>query len=140
MLYEPLLGGKVRCRLCAHECRLKLGAVGICGVRENREGKLYTHVGDRLIAENVDPIEKKPLFHFLPGSLSYSVAAVGCNFHCTFCQNSEISQLPRERGIIQGKVVSPETIPDRALAAGCRSISYTYTEPTVFSNYVTVAP
>lgn len=132
MLYEKMPDGRVTCHLCAHECRLKSGTTGICGVRENRDGTLYTHVGNRLIAESVDPIEKKPLFHFLPGTMSYSVATVGCNFRCTFCQNHDISQLPKERGIIQGKSVSPEVIPDRAKQTGCRSISYTYTEPTVF--------
>jgi len=132
MLYEKKEDNLVVCHLCAHECRIKPGARGICGVRENQGGILYTLVGNRIIAENVDPIEKKPLFHFLPGTLSYSIATVGCNFRCTFCQNYEISQMPRDQGVIRGITISPEEISERAIQTGCKSISYTYTEPTVF--------
>lgn len=132
MLYEKLAGEKVVCHLCAHECQIKSGARGICHVRENKNGTLYTLVGDRIIAENIDPIEKKPLFHFLPGTLSYSVATVGCNFRCAFCQNADISQMPRDRGTIAGRATTPERLVEEAMKTGCRSISYTYTEPTVF--------
>jgi pyruvate formate lyase activating enzyme len=104
-------------------------------VRENREGKLHTLVYGRLVAENVDPIEKKPLYHFAPGSLSYSIATAGCNFRCSHCQNYQISQVERESGALPGLYVPPESVVDRALDAGCRSISYTYTEPTVFFEY-----
>lgn len=103
MLYEPLEGGKVVCNLCAHRCQIPQGKWGICGVRENREGKLRTHAYGEVIAAHVDPIEKKPLFHYLPGTTSFSIATVGCNFRCPFCQNWEISQsskkdAPGERG------------------------------------------
>ncbi|MCX7983241.1 MAG: AmmeMemoRadiSam system radical SAM enzyme [Syntrophales bacterium] len=132
MLYEKAKEGQVICHLCAHECHIKPNSHGLCGVRENRNGILYTLVADRVVAENIDPIEKKPLFHFLPGTKSYSIAAVGCNFRCIFCQNAEISQLPRDKGKIVGKVTTPEAIVEAAIRTGCQSISYTYTEPTVF--------
>jgi pyruvate formate lyase activating enzyme len=102
-------------------------------VRENQAGKLHTLVYGKVIARHVDPIEKKPLFHFLPGSLSYSIATVGCNFRCKFCQNADIAQMPADqKGLIMGDAVSPEEIVAAAAKAGCRSIAYTYTEPTVF--------
>ncbi|MGD9079952.1 MAG: radical SAM protein, partial [Desulfobacterales bacterium] len=88
-LYEPLEDGKVKCYLCSHRCVIKAGRRGICGVRENQDGRLQTLVYDKIIAQHVDPIEKKPLFHFLPGTLSYSIATVGCNFRCRFCQNAD---------------------------------------------------
>jgi len=97
MLYEKLDDDNVRCYLCAHRCKISPSKRGICGVRENREGILYTLVYGTIIAENVDPIEKKPLFHVYPGSRSFSIATVGCNFHCTFCQNYDISQMPPMR-------------------------------------------
>lgn len=134
-LYEKLDGGRVRCHLCAHRCRIAEGEVGICGVRQNRQGVLYSLVYARPISQAVDPIEKKPLFHFYPGTTSYSVATVGCNFRCRFCQNADISQMPRDQGRIVGRHVPPEDIVEDALATGCRSISYTYTEPTVFFEY-----
>lgn len=132
MFYEPSTGGTVRCRLCPHLCRIKEGGRGACGIRENRGGRLFTLVYSRLVAANVDPIEKKPLFHFYPGTLSYSIATVGCNLHCLHCQNAEISQMPFDRGKIAGREFAPEEIVTAALGSGCRSISYTYTEPTVY--------
>ena len=132
-LWEPLEDDKVRCHLCHHRCRIKDGRRGICGVRENRDGQLNTLVYGRLIAQNIDPIEKKPLFHFLSGSLSYSIATVGCNFTCRFCQNADIAQMPSERqGLILGDHVSSEDIVQAAHRARCASISYTYTEPTIY--------
>ena len=132
-LYEKARQQAVICNLCAHRCYIPAGRVGICKVRENRAGRLYTLVYDRIIALGIDPIEKKPLFHFLPSTRSYSVATVGCNFHCRFCQNWEISQMPRDHeGAILGHVVSPKEIVRDALDAGCETIAYTYTEPTVF--------
>jgi len=102
-------------------------------VRENQNGTLYSLVYDKVIARNIDPIEKKPLFHFLPGSLSYSIATPGCNFRCQHCQNADISQLPRDhRDMILGEAVSPSAIVDAALKNGCASISFTYTEPTIY--------
>ena len=128
-------GPDVHCFLCAHHCRVLPGERGLCGVRENRDGVLYTLVYGRPVSLAVDPIEKKPLFHFLPGSLSLSLATVGCNFTCAFCQNADISQMPRDQGRITGRFVPPEQVVEAALRAGCLSISYTYTEPTVFYEY-----
>ena len=135
LLYEKLPDGRVRCNLCAHRCLIDDGKKGICQVRENRGGTLYTLVYGRAIAQHVDPVEKKPLFHFYPGSTAYSIATPGCNFRCHWCQNWEISQIPRERHLILGQEASPEQIVVAAERAGCRSIAYTYTEPTVFFEY-----
>ncbi len=98
MFQEAREAKKVQCGLCSHRCVIVPGKRGICSVRENRDGILYTLVYDKVIARHIDPIEKKPLFHFLPGSLSYSIATPGCNFRCKHCQNADISQLPRDRG------------------------------------------
>ena len=135
MLWEKLPEGKVQCHLCAHECVLPPGKKGICHVRENVDGKLVSYTYGKLIAAHVDPIEKKPLFHFLPGSLSYSIATPGCNFTCRHCQNASISQMPRDLGVVEGEFVSPEVIVKNALFHHCKSISYTYTEPTIFFEY-----
>jgi pyruvate formate lyase activating enzyme len=133
LFQEPKEGMKVLCGLCAHRCLIAPGHRGICAVRENRDGTLYSLVYDKIIARNIDPIEKKPLFHFLPGSLSYSVATPGCNFRCKHCQNADISQLPRDRGgMVPGEPVSPAEIVEAALRHRCASISYTYTEPTIY--------
>jgi pyruvate formate lyase activating enzyme len=135
-LWEAWRGGpQVHCFLCAHQCRIGPGGVGTCGVRENREGVLYTLVYGCPISTAVDPIEKKPLFHFLPGTSTYSLATVGCNFVCAFCQNAAISQMPADQGRIVGTPMSAEQVVAGALAAGCRSVSYTYTEPTIFYEY-----
>ncbi len=104
-------------------------------MRENQNGSLMTLVYGSLVAANADPIEKKPLFHFQPGSFTYSIATVGCNFRCLHCQNSDISQLPRETGRIPGEFVPPQQVVDQALSLGCSSIAYTYSEPTVFLEY-----
>jgi pyruvate formate lyase activating enzyme len=135
LLYGKMPDRRVHCRLCHHGCRIGEGQRGICGVRENREGTLYTLVYRRLISQNVDPIEKKPMFHFAPGSKSFSIATVGCNFHCDFCQNFEISQMPRDQGFITGEDVSPEQVVDLARKKGCKTIAYTYTEPTIYFEY-----
>ncbi|MCX7975168.1 MAG: AmmeMemoRadiSam system radical SAM enzyme [Candidatus Aminicenantes bacterium] len=136
MLYRPLNEGWVECYLCAHRCQLAPGKWGICGVRENREGKLFTHVYGEVIAANVDPIEKKPLYHFYPGSKAFSIATIGCNFRCPFCQNWEISQIKKkERPQEFGYPMLPEKVVKEALRHGCRSISYTYTEPTIFFEF-----
>ena len=126
---------EVHCFLCNHRCHIKPGRLGICGVRQNRDGILWSLVYGRLIAEHIDPIEKKPLYHFLPGTRSYSIATMGCNFRCTFCQNADISQNPRESGQIFGSKVDPERVVAEAKQAGCATISYTYTEPTIFMEY-----
>ncbi len=125
----------VRCRLCAHGCVIKPEKTGVCGVRRNLEGRLYSLVYGKLIAANVDPIEKKPLFHFFPGTFSYSIATVGCNFRCLFCQNADISQAPRDQGVIYGRESTPSSVVQDALKTRCASISYTYTEPTIFMEF-----
>jgi len=136
LLYEKLADKLVHCFLCAHQCRIADQKYGICGVRQNLGGILYTHVYGKPITLCVDPIEKKPLYHFLPGSSSFSVATVGCNFHCGFCQNWEISQITIRSGrVFAGAEVSPEDIVEEALKNKCASISYTYTEPTIFFEY-----
>jgi len=135
MLYSPLEEGKVQCYLCNHRCTILPSKRGICGVRENREGKLYTLVFGQAISLNVDPIEKKPIFHLYPGSTSFSIATVGCNFRCLQCQNHEISQMPRDQGRIDGSTVSPSKIVSLAKEYQCQSISYTYTEPTIYFEY-----
>jgi pyruvate formate lyase activating enzyme len=135
MFYEKLDEKKVRCFLCGHHCHIKEGKRGICSVRKNMDGTLYSLVYGKVISMNVDPIEKKPLFHFLPASTSFSIATVGCNFRCEHCQNSEISQYPREHEDIPGRSVTPEDIVEAAAVSGCESISYTYTEPTIFFEF-----
>ncbi|PKN60528.1 MAG: AmmeMemoRadiSam system radical SAM enzyme [Deltaproteobacteria bacterium HGW-Deltaproteobacteria-11] len=135
MLYETLTDQMVVCHLCAHQCCINQAKRGICGVRENREGVLYALTYGQLIAENVDPIEKKPLFHVYPASKSFSIATAGCNFSCEFCQNHDISQLPREGLEIPGKPTAPAAIVERAIRTGSRTISYTYTEPTIYFEY-----
>lgn len=135
-LYEKLEDKKVHCYLCAHGCEIKPGRRGICGVRRNEDGVLKSLVFGRLIAQHVDPIEKKPLFHLLPGSRSYSIATVGCNFRCRFCQNADIAQLPADRqGAIMGTACAPESVVADALRQNCRSIAYTYTEPTIYFEF-----
>ena len=131
-LYEKLSGNKVRCYLCNHRCVISEDSKGMCGVRQNREGTLISLVYDRVIARHIDPIEKKPLFHFLPGSGSYSIATAGCNFKCSFCQNSDISQMPNDLGQIFGEPLSPEEIVQEASSGNAATIAYTYTEPTVY--------
>ena len=136
MFYESMTENRVRCNLCNHRCKIKERKRGICGVRENRGGKLYSLVYGRIIAEHIDPIEKKPLFNFLPGSRAFSIGTVGCNFHCKHCQNSDISQYPHEHGgEIIGQNRTPDQIVTAAKAAGCETIAYTYTEPTIFYEF-----
>jgi len=134
-LYEKLDNARVKCHLCSHGCLIKDGAKGICNVRENREGTLFTLVYGKVIAMNVDPIEKKPLFHFLPGSRSFSMATPGCNFKCRFCQNSEISQMPADHNRITGEEMPPSEIVKRAKETNSATIAYTYTEPTIYYEY-----
>ena len=134
MLWESADGQKVQCNLCGHRCVIAEGKFGICRVRQNVGGKLKTHTYDHIVAMHADPIEKKPLFHFLPGTRSLSIATPGCNFRCGFCQNWQISQSPRDRSRLElgGESVPPEKLVELAVGNGCASISYTYTEPTIF--------
>ncbi len=131
-LYEKMDDSRVRCFLCNHKCLIKEGTKGICGVRENHGGRLMSLVYGKVIAKRPDPIEKKPLFHFLPGSNSYSIATVGCNFKCLFCQNADISQMPSDQNRIWGEDMTPEMIVNEALASRSSTIAYTYTEPTIY--------
>jgi len=135
LLYEKLLNKKVRCNLCAHNCIIAHEKRGTCQVRENREGTLNTLVYGQVISQHVDPIEKKPLFHFYPGTTAFSIGTPGCNFHCQWCQNWEISQMPPEKFFAFSDKASPEQIVLEAKKSGCRSIAYTYTEPTIFFEY-----
>ncbi len=128
-------GKAVDCFLCGHRCHIRPGKRGFCSVRENRDGKLYSLVYGMLISANVDPIEKKPLYHFIPGTKSYSIATMGCNFKCSFCQNWEISQGARGEAKIPGRYTEPEVIVQGAASTGCASIAYTYTEPTIFYEF-----
>ncbi|MBN2140442.1 MAG: AmmeMemoRadiSam system radical SAM enzyme [Desulfovibrionaceae bacterium] len=132
MLQRPLKNGRARCDLCSQRCVLEPGDRGLCAVRENRDGVLYSLVFDRVAALNLDPVEKKPLFHFLPGSQTLSLATQGCNLSCLFCQNAELSQGPKLGRPISGQKISPEEIVAEASEQGAASISYTYSEPTVF--------
>lgn len=149
LFYETLEHQRVRCTLCPHFCVIAPGRRGACGVRVNRDGKLYTLVADRVVSQEVDPVEKKPLFHFLPGSLAYSIATVGCNLRCLYCQNWLISQWPKGepvaslealcpmaddhgRVLLEPTLATPEGVVAAAQALGCASVAYTYTEPTIF--------
>ncbi|MCM8770502.1 MAG: AmmeMemoRadiSam system radical SAM enzyme [Candidatus Omnitrophica bacterium] len=134
ILYNRSQDNKVSCYLCNHHCLISDGQFGICGVRQNIKGKLFTHVYGRLVAANIDHIEKKPIFHMLPGSYSYSIATVGCNFHCAFCQNWQISQAKEASGQ-ETFEMTPAEVVRRAKAYDCPSISYTYTEPTVYFEF-----
>ena len=136
MFYTQAGDGKVVCGLCHHRCRIAPGGRGRCGVRENQDGRLISLVYGRLVAESIDPIEKKPMFHLLPGSSSFSIATVGCNFACLHCQNAGISQYPSlHHGQISGVGRSPAAVVAQAEQAGCASISYTYVEPTIFYEF-----
>ncbi len=137
-LYQKLKNEKVRCQTCCHQCIILPGKQGICQVRENRNGKLYSLVYAKACAENIDPIEKKPLYHFRPGSRSLSIATVGCNFRCLHCQNWQISQqqiTDNGQQIIIGENLLPKKVVEDAIKNNCQSIAYTYTEPTIFLEY-----
>ncbi|NQT95852.1 MAG: AmmeMemoRadiSam system radical SAM enzyme, partial [Candidatus Omnitrophica bacterium] len=135
MLYKKLQGEAVECYLCNHRCRLLESKYGFCGVRQNIGGTLYTHVYANIVANHVDPIEKKPLYHFLPGTSTYSIATIGCNFRCGFCQNWQISQLSTKDAGTGEYELKPEEVVKEAQKSGCKSIAYTYTEPTIFFEY-----
>jgi pyruvate formate lyase activating enzyme len=135
-LYKKLIDKKVHCYLCAHQCKIVDSKFGVCGVRQNIDGRLYTHVYGDVIISNIDPIEKKPLYHFHPGTTSYSIATAGCNFRCGFCQNWRISQLRKnDSSPANVPVIMPDEVVQNAILNDCQSISYTYTEPTIFFEY-----
>ncbi len=125
--------GVICCDLCAHRCKIHDGKTGICGVRKNTGGTLVPLTYGKVSAEAIDPIEKKPLNHFLPGTQVYSLGSIGCNFRCKHCQNWEISQISEFRGILHD--ISPEEGVRRAVKAGCKSIAWTYNEPTIWHEY-----
>jgi pyruvate formate lyase activating enzyme len=131
--YEKQDDQAVKCSLCNHRCMIKEGGHGICGVRHNRQGTLYAMTYGKISAEAIDTIEKKPLFHYLPGTLSYSLGSVGCNFHCQHCQNWHISRATLEGSHLRD--LAPEEGVNRAIAGGCASISWTYNEPTIWHEY-----
>ncbi|HUU29453.1 MAG TPA: AmmeMemoRadiSam system radical SAM enzyme [archaeon] len=134
--YKSEETGIVKCALCPHHCSIALGRRGICGVRENRNGRLMSLVYGKLAASHVDPIEKKPLFHFFPGSTAYSVATVGCNLSCPFCQNHELSSSWRHQSAVPGHETSVERVVNETLASHCKSVCFTYSEPTIFFEYM----
>ncbi len=135
-LWRALSEKRVQCELCSHYCLISDGGRGKCGVRENRDGTLFTLVDEQVAAANLDPIEKKPLYHFLPGTTSFSIGTMGCNLECGFCQNWSLSQPPKAGRPIEGQRVTPERIVEIARELGAASISYTYSEPTIFFELV----
>jgi len=136
-LYQKLGQKIVHCYLCSHHCKIANRKFGFCGVRQNIEGELYTHAYGNVIAAHIDPVEKKPLYHFLPGSNTFSIATLGCNFRCGFCQNWEISQRSFKEGSanLEEEEFLPADIVKEAAQSSCQAIAYTYTEPTIFFEY-----
>lgn len=134
MFYRSLEGDRVECQVCPRKCRIADQERGFCGNKENRGGRYYTLVHSRPCAVQVDPIEKKPFFHFLPGSFSFSIAAAGCNMECQFCQNWQIAQFRPEQ--VRSVFLPPEEVARRAKEASCQSIAYTYSEPVSFYEYM----
>ncbi len=132
--YKKLDGKRIECNLCPLKCRVADKERGTCGVRENRDGKYYTLVHSRVCSAHIDPIEKKPLFHFLPGTTAFSIATPGCNMWCKFCQNWEISQFRPEQ--IECKFLSPEDCQKIASKYKSPTIAFTYTEPVIFTEYI----
>jgi pyruvate formate lyase activating enzyme len=132
--YQKLSSSRIKCNLCPRECTVGDTERGYCGVRENRGGTYYTLVHSRVCAAQVDPVEKKPLFHYLPGTIAFSIATAGCNVNCKFCQNWEISQLHPEQ--VPAQYVPPQRVADLAKQYSCPTIAYTYSEPVVFSEFL----
>ena len=136
ILYEKLKDNKVRCEACYHHCLISDKKTGICGVRQNIDGDLYLLVYGRAVSVNIDPIEKKPLFHFLPGQKAFSLGTMGCNFACDFCQNWEISQIPRNIDLIHaGEEWEPKKIVKYCKDNKIPIIAYTYNEPSIWAEY-----
>jgi len=135
LLYQQLPHQQVRCGVCNHRCIILKGERGLCGTRQNINGKLYSLVFGKAVTQEVDPIEKKPFFHFLPGSLTFSIATVGCSFRCAWCQNHSISQQPKPNHPVMGFSLSPDEIVESARRYSCQSVAFTYTEPSIFLEY-----
>lgn len=131
ILYEKLADDKVRCTACARYCEIKKEQIGLCGIRGNKGGKLELFVYGKVIAGHVDPIEKKPVIHYFPGSKIFSIATTGCNWLCKYCQNSDISQ----RRKVEGVDMTPEQVADTAIQYGAQGIAYTYNEPSIFIEF-----
>ena len=131
ILYEKLPDDKVLCTACARYCELKKDQVGLCGIRENKDGKLDLLVYGKVIAGHIDPIEKKPVIHYYPGSKIYSIATTGCNWLCKYCQNSDISQ----RRKVEGIDMTPEEVANTAVNYGAQGIAYTYNQPSIFIEF-----
>lgn len=131
ILYEKLPDDKVRCTACARYCEIKKGQIGLCGIRGNVDGKLDLFVYGKVISGHVDPIEKKPVIHYYPGSKIYSIATTGCNWLCKYCQNSDISQ----RRKVEGIDMTPQEVVDTAIKYGAQGIAYTYNEPSIFIEF-----
>jgi pyruvate formate lyase activating enzyme len=134
MFYKKLPENKIECEICPKRCKIAPLERGYCGNKENRDGKYYTLVYGAVCAAHVDPIEKKPLFHYLPGSLAFSIATAGCNFECRFCQNWQIAQYRPEQ--VRSEYMPPDKVVEIARSTGSRSIAYTYTEPVVFYTFM----
>ncbi len=132
--YEKQPNRKIKCKLCPRECVVGDKERGYCGVRENRGGTYYTLVHSRVCAAHVDPVEKKPLFHYLPGSLAFSIATAGCNVNCKFCQNWDISQSRPEQ--IPAQYTPPRRVAELARQYSCPTIAYTYSEPVIFAEFL----
>ncbi|MEK6860081.1 MAG: AmmeMemoRadiSam system radical SAM enzyme [Nanoarchaeota archaeon] len=145
ILYKKEKGRKVRCLACAHKCIINEGKTGICSVRKNINGKIYLLVYGKIASLGIDPIEKKPLYHFLPGTYAFSIGTIGCNFKCDFCQNFDISQASKKKVSskqsfedcqIFGEEMSPNEVVNKAIKTECKSIAYTYNEPVIWIEFV----
>ena len=132
--YQKLPNHKIKCKLCPRECSVGDKERGYCGVRENRGGVYYSLVHSRVCAAHVDPVEKKPLFHYLPGTIAFSIATAGCNVNCKFCQNWNISQSRPEQ--VPSHYMPPQSVAELAKQYDCPTIAYTYSEPVVFAEYI----
>ncbi len=135
LVYKKLGNQKIQCQICFRFCLINPNKRGLCGVKENIRGTLYSLNYGKIIAKNIDPIEKKPLYGFMPRTMTYSIASAGCNLKCANCQNWQISQVPKLNKIIPGQKISSKQIVKQAIDSNCPSISYTYTEPTVFAEF-----
>src|SRR5437899_5235554 len=131
-LWKPVEGtSKIMCTACARYCKIGEGQVGLCGIRGVHEGKLWLYVYGRVITGHVDPIEKKPVSHYRPGSKIFSIATTGCNWLCKYCQNADISQ----RRKVEGIEVEPQDVVRMTLEQGCQGLAYTYNQPTIFIEF-----
>lgn len=136
LLYEVLSGREARCQVCPRRCIIPEGKSGYCHTRINKNGKVYSLIYGRVASLAISPIEKKPMFHFYPGSLWVSLGSYGCNFRCPGCQNWELAHAPIAMEMKRGKFISPPELIKMSIAQGCRGISWTYNEPTIWLEYI----